>query len=369
MDNFKNINKISSYQVILLVIIYRVIIAFTYLPIMNTPPGNQDIWITLLLSIPYTIILGLPMLYLSNKFNDLTIIEYTEKILGKVIGKIIGLYYTGFLLMFCIVIVATLVEILNTTMFIETPTWATTIIMLLTCIYISYKGLEPIARGAEIFVPFILGVILLFMVLGYNNYDFTVLLPVLRDSTFKELNIGALDRSIKFSDIIILAMITPNLKRKKDLNKIYIKSIIYSVIIVLLLAITTQAALGIEYAKHTIFPFFTFNRLIDLFDFIQRIDVLSVVAWITGNVGKIAGYLYFTTVAFSQTINRQKNQPYIIPIAIIILIATVLIKDRRSLLGIGEVLQGTILVTSTITIFVIPLFTLIVYFFRRKSLK
>ena len=109
--------------------------------------------------------------------------------------------------------------------------------------------------------------------------------------------------------------------------------------------------------------------MIDLFDFIQRIDVLSVVAWITGNVGKIAGYLYFTTVAFSQTINRQKNQPYIIPIAIIILIATVLIKDRRSLLGIGEVLQGTILVTSTITIFVIPLFTLIVYFFRRKSLK
>ena len=369
MDNFKNTTKISSYQVILIIIIYRVIIAFTYLPIVNSPPGNQDIWIMLLLSIPYTIVIGLPILYLSNKFNDLTIIEYTEKILGKVIGKITGIYYTGFLLMFCIILVATLVEILDTTMFVETPTWVIAIIMLLTCAYISFKGLEPIARGAEIFVPFILGVVLLFMVLGYNNYDFTVLLPVLKDSTFKELNIGALDRSIKFSDIIILAMITPHLERKEDLNKVYIKSIVYSIIIVLLLTITTQAALGIEYAKHTSFPFFTFNRLIDLFDFIQRIDVLSVIAWIAGNVGKIAGYLYFTTVAFSQTMNRQKNEPYIIPMAIIVLIVTVLIKDRRSILEVGKVLENIILITSTITIFVIPLFTLIVYFFRRKKLS
>ena len=60
MDNLKKMNKISSYQVILLIIIYRVIIAFSYLPIVNTPPGNQDIWITLLLSIPYTHYIRLP---------------------------------------------------------------------------------------------------------------------------------------------------------------------------------------------------------------------------------------------------------------------------------------------------------------------
>ncbi len=79
MENIKGETKISSYQVILLIIIYRVIIAFTYMPIVNTPPGNQDIWITLLLSIPYTIILCWPILYLSSKFKDLTIIEYSEK--------------------------------------------------------------------------------------------------------------------------------------------------------------------------------------------------------------------------------------------------------------------------------------------------
>lgn len=368
MDNLKKMNKISSYQVILLIIIYRVIIAFSYLPIVNTPPGNQDIWIMLLLSIPYTLIIGFPMIYLSNKFNDLTIIEYSEKILGKYIGKIVGIYYTGFLLMSCVIIVATFVEILDTTMFIETPTWVTAIIMLLTCTYISYKGLEPIARGAEVFVPFILGVILLFIILGYNIYDFTVLLPVLKDSTFKELNVGAIDRSIKFSDIIILAMVTPHLERKEDIKnicKIHYIFINYNSII------NNNYSSSFRYRickAYNFFPFFTFNRLINLFDFIQRIDVLSVVGWIMGNIGKIAGYLYFTTVAFRQTINKQKNQPYIIPMAIIILITTVLIKNKRSLLSAGKLLEYVILVTSAITIFIIPLITVIVYFFRRKKL-
>ncbi len=364
----KNSNKISSYQVVLLITVYRSIIAFNYLPVINAPPANQDIWIVLLLSIFYTIILCLPVLYLSNKFNNLTIIEYTEKILGKFIGRIVGVYYTGYILLFGIILVATLVEILDSTMFSETPTWVTASIMLITCTYIAYKGLESLARGAEIFVPFIFGVIFLFIILGYKIYDFSVLLPIFKDSTFKEINMGAIDRGIKFSDIIILAMITPHLERKEDLNRIFIKSVIYSIITIIFVAIATQAALGIDYAKHTNFPFFTFTRLINLFDFIQRVEALFVIAWITGNIGKISGYLYFTAVAFSQTIKRQNNQPYIIPIAITILVVTILIKDRRSILGVSQPLTNIILISSGITIFIIPLITLIVYFFRRKKL-
>ncbi len=118
-----------------------------------------------------------------------------------------------------------------------------------------------------------------------------------------------------------------------------------------------------------IFHIFTFNRLINLYDFIQRIDVLSVVGWITGNVGKITGYLYFTSVAFSQTFDKNDNRPYIIPIAGIVFIATLLIKDRRSILSVGKVLQKTILITSTIALFVLPTITLVIYLFRKDKIS
>ena len=369
MYNIKKKNKISSYQALLLITVYRVIIAFTYLPVINIPPANQDIWIALLLSIPYTVLICLPILYLSNKFKDLTIIEYTEKILGKSFGKTLDILYTFYLLMFTFILVAVLTEILNSTMFPETPTWATTLLMLLTCSYVAFKGLVAIARGAEIFVPFIFGVVFLFIILGFKNYDYNILFPIFSDSNFKEINIGAIDIGMKFSDIIILAMITPHLEKKEDLNKVFIKSVIYSILLIIIVVVATQLALGIEYAKHANFPFFIFTRLINLFDFIQRIDALFVVAWMAGNIGKISGYLYFTTVAFTQTIGKTNNKTYIIPVSIIIFIITILIKDRRSILGVGKFLTKIILITSLIFIFIIPLITVIVYFIRRKSLS
>ncbi len=361
--------NISSYQTILLITIYRIIISLTYLPVVNTPPGNQDVWIMILLSIPYTIVFCFPILFLCNKFNNLTIIEYTEKIMGKVLGKVTGFIYAMILLIFNVLTVGILVEGLNTTMFPETPTWVTASIMLITCIYVAYKGLEPIARGSEIIVPFILIVVLIFIILGYQNYDFTVLLPILADSKIKDINKGAIYTAFKFLDIIILAMITPYLSNKEDLNKIFIQSVMYSIFTVLLVVIATQASLGIEFTKRSNFPFFTFTRLVNILDFIQRIDVLYIVSWIAGNIGKIAGYLYFSALAFKQVFKKGEYKNYIIPIALITLIVVILIKDKRPILGIKGSIENIVLVMSILSIGILPIITLTIYFFRRKTIN
>lgn len=368
-NSMEKIKKVSSYQIILLIIIYRMIIAFTYGPAINTPPGNQDVWIALLLSIPYTILIYLPILFLSNKFNNLTIIEYMEKIFGKFIGKLVGFFYTVSFLISCTIIVATVLEMLGSTIFPETPVWVTSLFMMTTCTYISSKGLESIARGAEILVPFIIGILFLILALGYKNMDFTVLLPILSDSTFKSINIGAIDFAFKFPDVLILAMITPHLEKKGEFNKIFFKSLIYSMLMVTIIVIASQAALGVEQAKHSNFPFFTYARLINLLDFIQRIESLYVVSWIAGNIGKISGYLYFTTVALNQTTKRKENKSYIIPIGIIIVISSVIIKDRHSIIGTPQSTSRITLIISLISMLIIPLIALIVYFLRSKIFK
>lgn len=361
--------RISSYQATLLIIAFRIVLAFSYQPAINAPPGNQDNWIMIFLSTIYSIILCVPMLILSNKFRDFTLIEYMKLIYGRTLGKIIGLFYSMVFLLFTIIFVSILVEILDSTMFPETPTWVTASMMLITCIYISYKGLESIGRGAEIFVPLILVVIAVIIILGINVLDFGVFLPILSDSSFKDINMGAIDIGTKFVDILILAMLAPYLDKRENLNKIFIKSLIYSILIVVSMIIVSQAALGIEQAKHANFPFFTFARLINVFEIVHRIESIYVVAWITSNVGKITGYLFFTTVALSQTFRKRENKVYIIPMSIIVFISSVLIKDKRSILAAKEPLNKISLFIALTSIFIIPLIALIVYFFRRDKLK
>ena len=368
MGNIKKVDKVSFYQVVLLIMVYRLMTGLTYLPLVNVSPSNQDMWIVSLLSIFYTIIFCWPLLYLGNKFNNLNLLAYSEKIMGKFLGKIIGIFYSVFLFLGIFLLVSILVEILDSVLFPETPTYVTASIMLITCIYISYKGFRNIARLGEMVIPFILIMIFLAIILGYRNYDFRELLPIFKDSTFKEINIGAINIGLRFSDIIILAMITPHLEKKEDLNKIFFRSLIYSIGIVTLMLVVVQTTFGIEFARHINFPLFTLTRLLELGGNIQGFDSVYIISWIMGNVIKISGYLYFTTVALEQ-ITSRKNQGFIIPVSIMVLIMVLLIKDNRPVLAVEQPIQRIVLILSTIAILVIPSIMLIVYFFRRKSLK
>ena len=87
------IEKISTRQIIFVIIISRVTTVLTVMPIIHMGSANQDIWVMILVSSFYTILSIIPILFLSAKFSNLTIIGYIEKIFGKVIGKIIGIFY------------------------------------------------------------------------------------------------------------------------------------------------------------------------------------------------------------------------------------------------------------------------------------
>lgn len=329
MDNTKDMDMVSYNQILLLVIGYRIMVGLTYMPAVNSPPGNQDIWIVSLLSIVYTLVFNVPLVYLSNKFSSLNLLELTEKIMGKGLGKIIGVFYFLTLLFSNILFITILIEILNSALFPMSPTWFNTFILILTSCYVSFKGLKTMARIAEVIVPFVIFIIFFLIVLGYKNYNFSELLPILKESTFKEINMGALDISLRFFDILVLTMITPNLRVKKDLNRIFVKSIVYSTSISIVFIIATQMTLGVEFTKHVNFPFLTFTRMLSIGE-VQEFDSFYIVSWIMGNILRISGYLYFTTVSLGQITNR-KNEVFIIPISIIMLTIILFVKrDRKS---------------------------------------
>lgn len=142
----------------------------------------------------------------------------------------------------------------------------------------------------------------------------------------------------------------------------------YSMGISILIVVAVQLSLGIEFVKHINFPFLTFTRLLALGRDIQGFDSLYIISWIMGNVIKISGYLYFTTLALEEIIGRR-NQDFIIPVSVIALILIILIKDRRPILAATRSMQRFMFILSVIAILIIPLIMLVAYFFRRNSLK
>lgn len=361
--------KITSRQIILLMTISRIANILTFMPIIHMGPANQDIWIMIIISCFYTLLLGTPILFLSNKFNELTMIGFMEKIFGKVLGKVIGISYAMFFTGVSIVFSYIAIQMIISSLLVDTAPILIILVLILSCLYISLKGLEVIGRSAEIFAPIILTLFTIFIFLGYSNIDLSVLLPIYKDSTFLSINMGAMQMALIFTDIYLLVMVVPELENRKEINGIFIKSIFYSFLFIFTIVVAVQSSLGVEQARHSNFPFLTFVRRIRSYSIFQRIESIYIIIWILAIVSRISNYIYISNQAFKEVFNNKEGNLSLYIIGAIIAIMTYYITEIHPVMELLLEVKPQEYIYYLVFKTIIPLISLIVYLFRRKSFE
>lgn len=363
-----NKEMITSRQAVLLLSMSRITLAISHSPALDLPPWNQDIWIAVMLSFVYALLLRVPLLFLANRFSDITMMEYVEKIMGKLIGKLIIILYGIYFLTYSVYILIIQSQLVGVAILSRTPYWIMIIFVTVLSIYICLKGLVMLYWAGELIIPVALFSIILLIILGLKNVDFNLILPILSDSTFFEINQGAIMLSFVLTDILILVMSVPLLESKKDINKIFIKSNIYSVIVVATVVIVTQGALGIEQTKHSNYPFLIYTRLIDYNSVFERIDLIFVISWLSANVGRVIVYMYLSYMAFNHVLKSKKPKLLIYIINILVSVISLYLLNMGFKTMSKSILNTVLMYLSLIFITLIPLITVIVYFLRKKSL-
>jgi len=288
----KDRSTISSAQLILLTLGSRVIVAYTYLPIMNIPPGNQDAWIVALLAIPYSILLCIPVLFLSNRFRGLPVQTHSDAVLGKFFGRVETSIYAGLFIFKNVVFILLAIVFINSSVFPETPPWAIVLYIFVPVVYASLKGAQTIARLAVIIVPYVIMTIVLFFVLSLPDMEFSNLKPVLADSTFLDLNIGAFLTSCLFADVLIFPIFSMNYGKNVNINKSFIYSLLGFTGLFILIIISTITVIGVDFAQRAWNPYYFFTRQVSAYDFIQRVESLNILGWFMAILMRLALYNY-----------------------------------------------------------------------------
>jgi len=365
----KSIEKISPMQVIFIFVINRIIFGISYMPTVNQYPANQDAWIAELLSAIAAFVLTIPLLYIANKFEDNTLQENFEVILGKPIGKILGSVYVLFILIIVTESMLQVVDFLKTVALTDTPMYAILFILLLPCIYGAFKGIENIARASVILGVIIASTIIIFAVANSNHFDFKLFLPILSDSNPASFSLGIFKNASQISYTIAFFMFIPFIQKNQKMNSTKIMMIIVLCMAVIntFIVITTQAVLSPSFAKILRFPYFRSIQQTDLFNFIQRIEFLNVIIWVLVFIIKLTTNILAASLETAQIVNAKSYKPFILPFSVIVYFAILLT-------GIQSVAKMDLLSSFTpfltfIFVTVIPALILIVYFIRKKQLK
>lgn len=350
---------ITRTQVVLLILGLRLTFSFLIVS-TNTPPANQDLWIALLGSILYALFFFAPLFYLHKKFPNSSFIDYPEKTVGKFLGKIFLSFYVGYILFLSVLNTVNIDMFIGSSLMPETPDHFILLIMVIPCIYAAYQGIVNIVWTGQIVIPIVLAIIFITIALGIPLFDIKILLPILKDSTLWQIHTGCYSFALCFHDALLIFFLIPYLKEKK-IGKIFLLSLLSSTAFFIMISLAPLLTLGLEFAKHTNYPFFTFAREVKVFDFIERIEALSLTGWIMVELFKLSVYLCFAADMINKIFSTKSAKKFIIPYAA--LVAVISLSNRLySIDVINKLVSYTIFPKiSLLFIFVIPLFLAMIY--------
>lgn len=270
--------EITTLQLAYMALGSALVFPYTFMPILNTPPANQDVWIVLTLCIPYLILLNSPLLFLLNRFKRRRATDTLELILGKTLGKIGALYLASFFLLCQTMCTLIIMHFISSHILQRTPYWALLLYIFIPVCFASYKGPGTIARMSTILVPTMLLTIIVFFLLGADKIRLSRLLPVLADSTFIEINIGAFLTASRYSEILIFFGFAHFLSPKGSIKKSYILNIVLFFTFFGLILLPTILTLGVDFAQNAWNPYYLYTRQVEAYDFIQRVQAFNILA-------------------------------------------------------------------------------------------
>lgn len=213
MDD-KSKHTITSKQLIWTVISSMVGVGILSLPRTAAEHAQQNGWLAVILGAGFPF-LGILLIYaVANRYPNLTLAEYSEKILGRFLGKMLAFVYAGYAVLLAGSVLNTLSFTLSTIALPRTPFWVINLAVLLVSVNFARQGFKVIGRLNEIFFYLLLPLLLLLIpVLG--QIQISHLLPV-TGVPLKGILQGIQTTVFSYLGFEILLVIFPFLQKKEE---------------------------------------------------------------------------------------------------------------------------------------------------------
>lgn len=334
-----NEEKISSTQLTFLLVTLVTATAWLFVPAITARAAAEDGWISVLVpATVFGVLVVVVCVSLGRRFPGRTVIEYSGDIVGKFGGKLIGLAYIFFFLHINAIIIREFGDFMVTAFMSETPLLVFNGVLVLLAAYAVRCGLEVICRANQFVFP--LAVLSLFglvaMVVG--EMRLSNLIPVLDKGLLPVLK-GALAPSSWRGEVVLLLMFLPYLNMPQKAQKAGIVAVVFIGFVLALDTAAMIAVFGAEMSAHLTFPTLYLARYVNIGHFIERVEAIVMILWVSGIFIKVACFYHAGTLATSQWLGLQDYRPLILPLGIIQLVWSItLFENIRELVKfLGEI--------------------------------
>ncbi len=311
--------RISNYQLFAITTLFQVgtTIIFGF-----SSAAGRDAWISVIISTCLGTMIIFLYLALMRMHPGLTLVEWYPRQFGRWLGTPIAWMYPLLFIYDAGRVLGDLRDLIPTTILPTTPSGVVLTIFMAVVAYGLFCGIETIGRLGEVWLPvltlfFILELIFIFS----SEITHIETLQPLVGQGWKKIwsSVWPLGITQSFGETLGLAMIWPLVKQPEKIMKTTIAASLMVGFFIALLDMVAIMVLGEATFSRSIYPLYVLIQQINIANFLQNLDALGVMYFLTTSFFKISIHL-FTAIYGIQKLTRVKNsRVFILPIVVIVL--------------------------------------------------
>ncbi len=312
--------KIDGKQFTVLVFMFTTGSSFLLAPSMLASEAKQDAWLAAILGVVVGVLLAWLYHSLGNLYSDMTLVEYSEKILGKWIGKAISFLFFTFSFLLAALVLRNMGDFITTQFIPETPIKSIHILFLIIVLMGTRLGLETLARSAEFFFPWFIVLFLLLVIFISPQIELEKIQPILEEGINPVLRSSLLIIGFPFLELVLFLMIFPYVNRPKEAGKALLMGTWMGGVVLIVLTALAILVMGADQTTRNLYPSYYLAQKINIGNFFQRIEAIVAIVWFISIFFKLTICFYVSTLSLAQILNLKEYRMLVLPLVMILIV-------------------------------------------------
>ncbi len=292
-----------------------------------SPDSEQDSWISLIMAAVSVMPLVLVYARIIHLFPGKDFFEILEALFGKFFGKVIIVLISWYALHLTSLVLRNFTEFIQIVAMPETPQLPLMIAMLLTAAYIAKSGIETLGRWSVVVLPLVVFIILLTTALSFSKMDFSNILPVM-EHDFGTLAKGAFGiYTFPFAETVLFLGVASAIKKNDSPYKIYFNASLLAAILLLIVMLRNLEVLGPASVVSSYFPSYVAARIIEVGDFLSRIEIVIAMNFVLTGMVKITVCLMAAAKGTARLFGIADYRRMVMPIGVLVVALCAIVYD------------------------------------------
>ncbi|MDF2836155.1 MAG: spore germination protein [Paenibacillus sp.] len=324
--------------------------------ILVTPAGlasvaREDAWIGSLTGYLINLCMALLYIAIARLFPGQSLFTMFRSSFGKWPGKAVTSLYLFYFLILAGTLLGNLGFFLTSEVLPDTPIDVVQILFLAACVMCAKMSVVVLARLGELMFPWMLFFFLVLILALLPQVKWEYIAPML-EGGWPPILISGLHSSM-FQELIVMLVFVPELGDARKWKQAYIGGMSLGHLLLVMVVLFSVLILGIEQSANSSFPAFALAKMINLGNFLQRVEGILITLWIMTFFLKTM-LLIFSMLKGVESLLGLRSSSYVIyPLAVLLLI--IAWNTYVNSVYIGEVIQKVWVGYSLIHLLIFPL--------------